>query len=674
MRMHGDGKMMEHGRGSPGFDDLPRFTEVFGRVSMDAWKEAAQRSLGSRPLDSLTSVSHEGLDIKPLYTAEDLPHDAPKISSNHRGPWETCSAVDLRATESAIAETEAAVEGGASALWLTVDRRSSSWSRLTAGMMNGILEAARGSSVYLDARGVAPALAAVTAAAARRRDGSARNLQGGFDFDPLGTIAADGSLPWNLEACFWLMSDMVLWTEDQAPGMRALAVSTLPYARSGATAVQELAIAMATGVEYLRRLEIAGIGPERVCPRMRLIFAVGRDLFMEISKLRAARLMWARVAQACGLPAEDRGISIHAVTSPRCLTARDPWVNMLRGTTEAYAAVVGCADVVTVLPFDSALGAPDEIGRRMALNTQNILRDESHFDKVRDPAGGSYFVERLTHDLAVAAWERFQGIEIAGGMYNQVRSGAIARELGETLANKRRAIAHRRDLVTGVSSYPNLEEKRPTRRRSDRGKRPLPDDESTAVRRALGSSSVSFEGAVETASEGVSVRDLIELFAGHDEPTRMAPFPAEREGIAFERLRDASDKQLHKTGARPHAFLAAVGSPSDFTADVAFVVNVLAAGGVTTVRGEGLEGVQDSAAAFEASGSRTAVLCAPAEVIPDLARNIKSRGAHRVLVAARPGSEQDRWRIEGVDGYIFRGCDAIALLSDIHEVEGVRRG
>ena len=146
---------------------------------------------------------------------------------------------------------------------------------------------------------------------------------------------------------------------------------------------------------------------------------------MEIAKLRAARLLWARVAQACGLPAVDRGISIHAVTSPRCLTARDPWVNMLRGTNEAYAAVVGSADVVTVLPFDAALGAPDELGRRMAINTQNILREECHLDKVRDPASGSYFVESLTHDLATAAWDRFQRIEIAGGMANQVRSGAI---------------------------------------------------------------------------------------------------------------------------------------------------------------------------------------------------------------------------------------------------------
>jgi methylmalonyl-CoA mutase len=309
----------------------------------------------------------------------------------------------------------------------------------------------------------------------------------------------------------------------------------------------------------------------------------------------------------------------------------------------------------------------------MAVNTQNILREESHLDRVRDPAAGSYFVERLTHDLAAAAWERFQQIELAGGMANQVRSGAIARELGETLAAKRRDLAHRRDLVTGVSSYPNLEEKMPTRRRSDRGKRPLPDDEATAVHRAVGSSSVSFEGAVENASEGVSVGELIEVFAGRDEPARMAALPAEREAIAFERLRDASDKQLRKTGARPHAFLAAVGEPADHGWDVSSVVNLLAAGGVTAVRGEGLEGIDDSVAAFEASGSRTSVLCAPSRLVPDLARTIKTRGAHRVLVAGPPGPDEDAWRIEGVDGYLFDDCDAVTLLADIQVVEGVRR-
>ncbi len=251
--------------------------------------------------------------------------------------------------------------------------------------MTRILEAARGASIYLDGRTVTPALAAVMAASARRIGDPAKDLRGGFDFDPLGTIASDGNLPWNLEACFWLMSEMVVWSEEQAPGMRAIAVSTLPYARSGATAVQELAIAMATGVEYLRRLEIAGIGPDRACRRIRLVLCGRARPLHGGGKARAARLLWARIAQACGLPAVDRGISIHAVTSPRCLTARDPWVNMLRGTTEAYAAVVGCADVVTVLPFDAALGAPDELGRRMAINTQNILREECHLDKVRDP-------------------------------------------------------------------------------------------------------------------------------------------------------------------------------------------------------------------------------------------------------------------------------------------------
>ena len=665
---------MANGGGSPTFDDLPRMTDVFPRASLEEWQASAQRTLGPRPLASLTVATHEGIPIKPLYTAADLPPNTAKIRSHHRGSWETCSIVDLRGPETAVGEAATAVSGGASALWLTVDRRSSSWTQLTAGMITRILEAARGASIYLDGRTVTPALAAVLAAAARRLGNPATDLRGGFDFDPLGTIASDGSLPWSLEACFWLMSDMVLWCEEHAPGMQAVAVSTLPYARSGATAVQELAMAMSTGVEYLRRLEVAGIGPDRACRRIRLVLGVGRNLFMEIAKLRAARLLWARVAQACGLPAADRGISIHAVTSPRCLTARDPWVNMLRGTNEAYAAVVGSADVITVLPFDAALGAPDEFGRRMAINTQNILREESHLDKVHDPASGSYFVESLTHDLATVAWDRFQRIEVAGGMANQVRSGAISRELGETLTGKRRDLAHRRDLVTGVSSYPNLEEKMPTRRRSDRGKRPLPDDESTAVHRAVGSSSVSFEGAVDNASEGVPVRDLIELFAGHDEPARMAALPAEREAIAFERLRDASDRQLHKTGARPHAFLAAVGQRSDHGWDVSSVVNLLAAGGVTAVRGEGLEGVADSIAAYEASGSRTSVLCAPDDLIPELARAIKSRGAHRVLVTGRPGPEEDTWRIEGVDGYLFDGCDAITLLTDIQEVEGVRRG
>jgi methylmalonyl-CoA mutase len=661
------------GRRLPTFDQLPIFTDSFPRQGLAEWEAAASRSLGPRSLRSLSVEPHDGLRLKPLYTKHDTGGEMMPGVTRAESTWEACCPIDLRAPEAAIQETMAAVARGARSFWLSVDRRSSSWARLSASAVVEVLEATGGAPVYLDARAVSPALAALLAAAARRRGASLADLQGGFDFDPLGSLAGDGNLQWNLEACFELMTEMVRWTEAHATNLRAVAVSTMPYAKAGAGAVQELAIALATAAEYLRRAEHGGVPPDVLCRRLRLIMPVGRDLFTEICKLRAVRMVWARLAEACGLLEIDRRLPVHAITSPTCLTTRDPWTNLLRSTTHCYAAVIGGADVVTVLPFDSALGRPDDLARRLALNTHNILREESRLDQVDDPAHGSYLFERLSHDLASAAWERFQRIEAAGGMAVHLRTGAIARELGETLSRKRRAIATRRDLITGVSSYPDLAEPRLCRQRESRGARPLPDEQSTAVRRALGSSIASFDEAVDAASQGVSARNLLELFPGHDEPEQMTALPCDRDAAPFERLRDASDRQLERTGTRPHVFLAAVGPASDHRRATGEVTRVLAAGGISTIRGEALEEVADAATAFEASGSSSAVICGSADLVGTVARELKARGALRVLAAGPPGDHEEAWRGAGVDGFIHEGTDILILLADLHEIEGVRR-
>jgi methylmalonyl-CoA mutase len=646
---------------SPIFDGELKIGEHFPRPLFEDWEDLARRSLGSRTLESLTHTTHEGLDIAPLYVVEDLPPGRITIHTPPRETWQTCFPVDLREPETAISQAIEGLSHGGSSLWAKVDRRKSTWGRLTVGAMTRLLEVAGGAPVYLDGRGATPALAALVAAAEERLGGEAGGLRGAFDHDPLGTLAADGALPWNLETSFALMAGMVRWTEERAPQM----------------AVDELALAVATGVEYLRRVEAAGIAPEVVCRRLRFILPVGRDFFMEIAKLRAVRWLWARAAEACGVAPDARAVPVHAITSPRCLTVRDPWVNMLRGTVESFAAVVGGADVITVLPFDSAAGQSDKLGRRLAVNTQTILREESGLDRVEDPAAGSYFVERLTHDLAAAAWERFRHIEASGGMASYLLSGAVARELGEASARKRHAVSTRRDLVTGVSSYPNLDEEPLLRNRVGRDDRRLPDDVETAVHRPPNADTLTFAAAVAAAAEGVSARELVEMFAGDGQPELITAAAAGREARPFEELRDASDRHLRRVGTRPRAFLAVVGPPSEYRATAAFVADLLATGGITAIHGPRVEGPEDTVEAFASSGSRTVVIIAAPEraieVVPLMAEALKEWGTRRILVAARPQESPAAWRTAGVDGYIYPECDAVALLSDILDVEGVSR-
>jgi methylmalonyl-CoA mutase len=654
------------------FDDELKILEHFPRHNYEEWEEAARRSLRDGTLESLKVTAPSGLEIKPLYTTEDLPVSQLQISHKESTGWSNCCPVDLRRPEEAVLEAARALSSGADSLWLKVDRRIGGWGRLNIGDLARLLQITRGAPIYLDGRGAAPALAAVLAAASVRL-GPEFTLRGGFDFDPLGTLTADGFLRWSLESNFHLMADLVEWTEAHAPGMRAIAVSSIPHSNGGATAVDELAFILATAVEYLRRLERHDLSPAIGSRRLRLIMPSGRDLFTEIAKFRALRALWGQVLDACRVPNEEAVPAIHAVTSPRCLTIRDPWVNMLRATSESFAAVVGGADLITVLPFDSAIGNPDDSARRLALNTSNILREEAHLDAVSDPAAGSYFVERLTNSLARLAWKKFQHIEAAGGMVTYLQSGAVARDLSDGLARKRKAVATCRDPITGVSSYPNLREETLQRRTEKRAGRRSPDDEATAVHRVVGDDRRSFDAAVAAAVEGVTVVELLEVLPGEGPAEKIVPITVGRDSRPFEDLRDASDRHLADVGSRPRVFLAGMGPSRDLRAVYAFANDTLASGGIAAVQGDGIDSAEDAATAFTACGSRSAIICTtPARAeddVPGLAATLKERGAQRVLVCMAPNDRQSPWRSAGVDGYLYRGCDVRTVLADLLEVE-----
>jgi methylmalonyl-CoA mutase len=606
---------------------------------------------------------------RPFFEACPLP-----IDGFREGPAEVACPIDLRDPKGTIGRIVEARDCGADALWIWVDRRSSSWGRLTAGAFALFLEAADGAPLYLDGRGAAPALAALLIASTQRIDNGLERLVGGFDIDPLGTLAADGSLPTSLVGAFDLMAEALKWCEELAPRMRTVAVSTIPHAKAGATAVQELATTLATGVAYMREMEKRGLAPAAVNLKLRFVTTMGRDLFMETAKLRALRILWQRVAEACDVSRKASVVPIHAVASPRCLTVRDPWVNLLRGTAAAYTGVIGGADVVTVLPFDSVAGKSDELARRLAINTSNILREESFVDRVGDPTAGSYLVESLTSDLCAAAWEEFQRIESAGGMVDMLRSGALARELAESLAAKRQRIVTLREPVTGVSSFPNIEEEPIHRHRAQRDPRRTPDEVPTAVHRAVGASSGSFTAALESAHGGISATELVDVLKGSDEKDNFSPVAIEREARPFEALRDISDSHLLTAGVRPKIFVASVGQSQETRRTTSFVVNLLASGGLIAVLGEDLDGVEALAAAFAASGSRAAIICASpdaTEVIPPLAREFTALRARRVYVTGNPGRLETVWREAGVNGFIRRHTDAVALLTDLLEAEGV---
>ncbi|WP_042392990.1 methylmalonyl-CoA mutase family protein [Streptacidiphilus carbonis] len=583
-------------------------------------KSGAEDVSGVRAEERLSTRLQDGITVRPLYTAA----DAPAVSSGYPGlapfvrggraqgsvpgGWEVrqqhAQPDPRRANEAVLAD----LENGVGSLWLTVG---------PAGLpVEGLPTALEG--VYLDLAGVVLDAGGETTAAAEQlfrvyqeRGISPRAPWGNLGADPLGLTARTGDAGRADAAALEEASALAARCVRDFPGLRALTVDALAYHDAGGSTAEELGCSLATGVAYLRALTAAGLTVDQAAAQLEFRYAATADQFTTIAKLRAARRLWSRVAQVSGVTGEAAAQRQHAVTSSVMATERDPWVNMLRGTVACLAAGVGGADAVTVQPFDSALGLPDAFARRIARNTQAILVEESHLARVIDPAGGSWYVESLTDELALAAWAWFQEIERAGGLAAALASGLVGERIAGTWAARSEELAHRREPVTGVSEFPDLAE--------------------APVRR---------------------------------EPAPAPPgggLPRVRSAQAFEALRTRSDRQLAATGARPRVFLATLGPAAVHSGRSSFAANLFQAGGIETVPGEG-------AGAFRASGAAVAVLCSSdrlyAEQGEAAVAELRAAGARRVLLAGRPEA------VAGVDGAVFTGCDAVAVLTSTFDLIG----
>ncbi|MEV7403539.1 methylmalonyl-CoA mutase small subunit [Streptomyces sp. NPDC091267] len=578
---------------------------------------------GSAAEEALSTTVEDGLITRPLYTSRDdapdagLPGFAPftrgsKPEGSTAGGWGVRqrhgSPDPARLNEAVLAD----LENGVTSLWLTVGGAGGVPVSGLARALDGVyLDLA---PVALDAGDELDAAATELLRLYAEREVPAKSVRGGLGADPLGQAARSGGAPDLTAAISWAQR-----CTREYPGLRAVTVDAMPYHEAGGSAAQELGSSLATGVAYLRALTEAGLGVEEACAQLEFRYAATADQFLTIAKLRAARRLWARVAEVCGAP-EAGAQRQHAVTSPVMMTRRDPWVNMLRTTLACLGAGVGGADAVTVLPFDHALGLPDAFARRIARNTSTILLEESHLARVIDPAGGSWYVERLTDELADSAWAFFQEIERAGGQAAALASGTVAERLAATWAARKKNLARRKEPITGVSEFPQLAER--------------------AVER---------EAVPVAAPQG--------------------GLPVVRRDEAFEELRARSDAHLAATGRRPRVFIAALGPAAAHTARASFAANLFQAGGIEPVHEPLRVDASSAAAAFAASGTDVACLCSSdalyAEQAGEVAEALVSAGAQRVYLAGRPGDHS------GVDEYVFAGCDVVAVLSSVLDRMGV---
>jgi methylmalonyl-CoA mutase len=500
--------------------------------------KSTKRDPADLPAESerlLDSPTYEGFPIRPLYTSADtlpeppLPGRWPFVRGGdaHRdvkSGWRVAEA--FPANGSAVDEGNGAVlvalTEGVSALMLRVGAAG-----VAAAELDRLLE-----GVFLDLVPVVLEAGAEYVAASN----AVLGLLAGLDDDQRSRLSVDlGADPLTAPLSSRpapSVADVVAVAAKvtgYAGGVRAITVDGPAFHNRGASASWELAASIAAAVAYLRLLGDGGLSVGDALRQISFRFAADDDQFMTIAKLRAARQIWARVAEVVGEP-DAGGARLHAVTSLPMMAQCDPWVNMLRTTLAAFSAGVGGADTVLVHPFDVAIpggfpGTPTSFSRRIARNTQLLLLEESHIGEVLDPAGGSWFVEDLTNQLAQQAWKHFQDIESRGGF--EAARDYVADQIDEVAARRTDDIAHRRTAITGVNEYPNLAEP------------PLPQGD-------------PFVSVVRYAA-------------------------------AFEALRERSDAFLEKTGARPQVLLLPLGPLAEHNIRATFATNLLASGGIEAV-------------------------------------------------------------------------------------------
>jgi methylmalonyl-CoA mutase len=716
----------ENTSGDPlsGVEEAPGFSE-FSPASYEAWRSAAEKTLKGAPFEKkLVSRTYEGIELQPLYRQEDierlphldsLPGFTPYVRGSHplghtEKPWEVAQEYAY-STPGALNEALLADLGrGLTAVNLSLDPATrlgldvdaapaesvgrggvsvSSLDDLGKALNRIDLEA---TPLFVQAGAMGLPFAALLVALVRKQAKSPERLRGCVGMDPLGVLGRDGNTPRSLERSYDEIAQFTSWAIANAPQLQTISVASHPYHDAGGTVTQELAFALATGVEYLRAMQARGLSIDEVAPRMRFVLSISSQCFMEIAKLRAARPLWAKAVKAFGGGEQAQKLSTHARTSTWNKTKYDPYVNMLRTTVEAFAGVIGGCDSLHVGPFDEIARLPDEFSRRIARNTHIILREECHVDRTVDPAGGSWYVETLTHTVAKKAWETFQEVEKQGGMYKALLAGFPQSQVAGIAAQRAKSIAARKDIFVGTNMYANMKDT----------PLPAPQTDWEALRRerarelaeyreatdqdwrqgaldklAKASPDKVMEAAIHAASGGATLGDLsATLGAGDTSDTPIEALRTHRGSELFEELRDAARAFAEKTGSPPKVFLANLGPLAQHKARSDFSRGFLEIGGFDVM---GDTSYPDAAAAANGaleSQAPIVVICstdaAYPDFVPPLTRQIKAaKPDTTVLLAGYPPDHVEAFKQAGVDNFIHLRANCYDMLVSLQKKVGV---
>ena len=711
-------KLLKKSADVENFPDVP--LDEFTPPTDEEWKAACEALLKGAPFEKkMFTKTYEGITFDPMYTRKHTEDILPKgvmpgMGDYLRGvdaagyigkPWGIAQACDetLPAENNELLRHEH--DKGATIYHIVLDTASRTGvdarQAETVGdtgtsvttvedmhvLLTGLDLAKFPLYVYAGANAV-PLLALV--AAARRASGEdMAEVRGIVGADPIGALAADGKLPASLDAHYDSLAAAARWATVHAPHLRTVFVRSDVYSNGGANDVQEVASVLATATAYLRALCERGLTIDEAASQIAFAFSMGANFFLQIAKLRAVRPLWAQIVGAFGGSAEAQKMRIHARPALFFKTIYDPYVNMLRNTTEIFSGVVGGIDSFESAPFDEPIRKGDEFSRRIARNVQIMLQEEFGLLQPIDPAGGSWAVETLTRQMKEKIWAEFQRIEKEGGIIAALRAGSLQESVAAVLAARFKNADLRRDRIVGNNMYPNMTETLLETRAEDtaalKAQRTadidayLSDIDVKHRDEALASlrQAHSVDNAVEAALAGATIAELMTAVTEGDGAETVTAIAPHRWSERFEALRQRTEEYKAEKNDNVKIFLANMGPIPQHKARADFTTGFLQVGAFEVLGNDGFKTVEEAADAARASGADAVVICSTdatyPEIVPALAPKLHEvlPKARVFLAGAAPKDLLETYKEAGIDEYISVRANCYEILESLQKQKGM---
>jgi methylmalonyl-CoA mutase len=623
-------------------DQNKKLFSEFPPVSTSQWEEKIKADLKGADYDKkLIWKTDEGINIKPYYRSEDLegleylvanPGERPFVRGVKQDNNNWIIRQDIYSEDITEANRIAidAVTRGAGAIGLMAKEITTH--KQLQQLLTGIDITKTGIN-FIASRSYPLTLELLIYEIAHRGIEGVK-IQGSLNFDPVSYILLHGDFYQSKQSNMDEAEYLVKTIHKRIPGFHGLTINGQLFQNAGATLVQELAFSLASGNEYMSDLTTKGLPAGQVADSILFSFGIGSNYFMEIAKLRAARLLWSAITgQYLPDSPESSRMFIHSTTSLWNKTVYDPYVNLLRTTTEGMAAAIGNTDSMSILPFDFPYKDESEISRRIARNQQLILKEEAYLDKIIDPAAGSYYIESLTHSIATHAWELFKVIEEKGGLIECIKDGFVQDEIEKACHKKDMDIAQRKIVILGTNQYAN----------------PLE-----------------------------SVSQNIEKLQGtfNNEPSPFKKLKIYRGARAFEEVRLATETAVASGKKKPSVFLFTTGNTAMRKARATFATNFFGCAGYEILDNPGFKSVEEGIRAALASKAEIIVVCSSDEeyaaITPVVCQGIKTGNTETMIfVAGYPKDQVDKLKSDGVDDFIHIRTNVLEFLSDLQKKFGI---